>query len=118
MSAVDSIEAIRRRAEAAHQWLLRDQREQTGSEWLPLSVREHFTDDVPRLLAEIERLRERESKPLMMCTAGEVVMVSDLGAFLRSGPVTPFAADSYPLVLVPENAGLDPILETPRKASA
>lgn len=48
---------IASRAEHAHEWLMADQRQQHGSDWLPLSVREHFTYDVPFLLAEIERLR-------------------------------------------------------------
>ncbi len=55
----DQLDAIEARTCAAHVWLQRDQRAQTGQNWLPWSMRTHFTVDMPRLLAEIRQLHTR-----------------------------------------------------------
>lgn len=57
MTAELDLDQIESRTTGAHAWLLRDQREQEGSDWLPLTIREHFTRDVPAMLAELRRLR-------------------------------------------------------------
>jgi hypothetical protein len=46
---------IAERAKSAYDWLMRDQRAEHGDGFLPLSVREHFTHDVPELIERITR---------------------------------------------------------------
>lgn len=67
-AGIDTDKAIRRRSTGAHEWILRDTREQYGNDWLPLSVRQHFARDMPALLAEIAKLREVVAGVRSLCT--------------------------------------------------
>lgn len=55
MTTLD-LDAIKSRAGRAIAFITADPCAR-GDGWLPLSVREHFTRDVPALIAEVERLR-------------------------------------------------------------
>lgn len=65
MTTLLDLDAIRRRATFTDEYLRKDPCDSDG--FRPLSVREHFTHDVPALIAELGRLRDELTNLAIDC---------------------------------------------------
>ena len=99
------LDAAMNRNRHAKEWVQEGARRLGGSEWLPLSVREHFARDVPELAEEIRRLRRGNDILMKWYLASEQdrvaaqAIVDAATAWYRSTPDAQDRQDTEPIAI-------------------